>query len=147
MTIDEIITKSVSLNKKHNYSIILVDYLQLVQADGNGIREKMINVSHGFVTLKKILNIPIIVVSSLSRANQARSDKRPIMSDLAEAGAIEFDADTIGFVHREFIENNEADPHDAEIVFRKNRDGNLGIAKQYFDGQYFKFRNWQLEPK
>ena len=147
MTIDEIITKSVSLNKKHKYALIIIDYLQLMQAEGNNIREKMINVSHGCVTLRKTLDIPIVVVSSLSRANQARSDKRPIMSDLAEAGAIEFDADTIAFVHREFIENNEADPCDAEIIFRKQRDGNLGIAKQYFKGEYFKFMNWQQEPK
>ncbi len=147
MTIDEIITKSVSLHKKNKYSAIIIDYLQLIQADGNSIREKMINVSHGCVTLRKMLEIPIIVISSLSRANQARADKRPIMSDLAEAGAIEFDADTIAFVHREFIENNEANPCDAEIIFRKNRDGNLGIAKQYFRGEYFKFSNWQQEPR
>lgn len=147
MTIDEIITKAVSLNKKHKYAAVIVDYLQLVHAEGGSIREKMINVSHGFVTLRKLLEIPVIVVSSLSRANQARADKRPVMSDLAEAGAIEFDADTIAFVHREFIENNEADPHDAEIIFRKQRDGNLGIAKQYFEGKYFKFSNWQQEPR
>lgn len=147
MTIDEIITKSVSLHKINNYAAIIIDYLQLMQAEGNSIREKMINVSHGCVTLRKMLEIPIIVISSLSRANQARSDKRPIMSDLAEAGAIEFDADIIAFVHREFIENNEANPCDAEIIFRKNRDGNLGIAKQYFRGEYFKFSNWQQEPK
>lgn len=147
MTIDEIITKSVSLHRKHNYSLIVVDYLQLVHADGSSIREKMINVSHGFVSLRKIIDRPVIVVSSLSRANQARADKRPIMSDLAEAGAIEFDADTIAFVHREFIENNEADPCDAEIIFRKQRDGNLGIAKQYFKGEHFRFSNWQQEPR
>ena len=147
MTIDEIITKSASLHKKNNYGVIIIDYLQLMQADGNSIREKMINVSHGCVTLRKMLEIPIIVISSLSRANQARTDKRPVMSDLAEAGAIEFDADTIAFVHRPFIENNEADPCNAEIIFRKNRDGNLGIAKQYFKGEYFKFMNWEIEPK
>lgn len=147
MTIDEIITQAVSLNRKYNYSLIIIDYLQLVQAEGGSIREKMINVSHGCVTLRKILDIPILVVSSLSRANQARADKRPVMSDLAEAGAIEFDADTIAFVHREFIENNEADPCDAEIIFRKQRDGNLGIAKQHFKGEHFRFSNWQLEPK
>lgn len=147
MSIDEIITKAVSLHKKYNYGLIVIDYLQLMQAEGTSIREKMINVSHGCVSLRKITDTPIIVVSSLSRANQGRSDKRPIMSDLAEAGAIEFDADTIAFVHREFIENNEADPCDAEIVFRKQRDGNLGIAKQYFKGEHFRFSNWQLEPK
>lgn len=147
MTIDDIITKSVALHRKHKYSLVVVDYLQLVQAEGGSVREKMINVSHGFVSLKKLLDIPVLVVSSLSRANQARSDKRPVMSDLAEAGAIEFDADTIAFVHREFIENNEHDPCDAEIIFRKQRDGNLGIARQYFKGEHFRFSNWQQEPK
>lgn len=147
MSIDEIITKAVALHRKHKYALIVIDYLQLVHAEGSSIREKMINVSHGCVSLRKLLDIPIMVVSSLSRANQARSDKRPIMSDLAEAGAIEFDADTIGFVHREFIENNEHDPCDAEIIFRKQRDGNLGIARQYFRGEHFRFSNWQQEPK
>lgn len=147
MSIDEVITKAVSLHRKHKYSLIVIDYLQLMQAEGSSIREKMINVSHGCVNLRKLTDAPILVVSSLSRANQGRSDKRPIMSDLAEAGAIEFDADTIAFVHREFIENNEADPCDAEIIFRKQRDGNLGIARQYFKGEHFRFSNWQQEPK
>ena len=147
LTIDDIITKSVSLHAKHNYSLIVVDYLQLVKAEGQAKREEALNVSHGFVTLKKMVDLPLIVVASLSRGNQARKDKKPVMSDLAESGAIEYDADTIAFVHRDFIEDNEADPCDAEIIFRKQRDGTLGIAKQYFAGKFFRFTNWQLEKK
>ena len=147
MDISEIITKSIALHHKYNYSCVIIDYLQLVHAEGGSIREKMINVSHGCVALKKILGIPIIVISSLSRAGATRTDKKPIMSDLAEAGAIEFDADTIAFVHREYMENNECDPFDAEIIFRKNRDGNLGIAKQYFDGSHFKFSDYDFRKR
>jgi replicative DNA helicase len=147
MTIDDIITKSVSLHRKYKYSLIIVDYLQLVKAEGQTKREEMMNVSHGFVNLKKTLDLPIIVVASLSRGNKDSKNKKPSMSDLAESGAIEYDADTIAFVHRDFIENNEADPCDAEIVFRKQRDGTLGIAKQYFTGKFFRFSNWHVEKK
>lgn len=147
MSIDQIITKSIALHRKHDYAAIFVDYLQLVSAEGSSIREKMINVSHGFVSLKKAINIPIVVVSSLSRAAASRSEKQPIMSDLAEAGAIEFDADTIAFVYREFMEDNEKDPRQSEIIFRKQRDGNLGIAKLCFRGEHFRFSEWQMPPK
>lgn len=90
--------------------------------------------------MAKELDVPVIVISSLSRATEQRQNKRPVLSDLRESGQIEYDADLVMFVHREEYYNpTEENKEEAEIIIAKQRNGQLGIVKLKWLGQYTKF--------
>lgn len=109
--------------------LVIVDYLQLMTTNGTGnAAQDYGDVAKGLKIIAKEFNVPVLVISSLSRACEARTDKRPMMSDLRESGAIEFHADQCWFVYRDAVYNQNADPNAAELIVRKQRNGPIGTV-------------------
>ncbi|MCW8932724.1 MAG: replicative DNA helicase [Gammaproteobacteria bacterium] len=132
------------LKRKHNIGLIVVDYLQLMQIKGGS--ENRVNeiseISRGLKALAKEMNVPVIALSQLNRGLEQRPNKRPVMSDLRESGAIEQDADLIIFIYRDEVYNEDSeDKGIGEIIIGKHRNGPLGTARLTFIGQYTKFEN------
>ena len=127
----ELRSKARKLKMKHDIGLIFVDYLQLMKGekDKNGTREQEISsISRGLKSLAKELNIPVIALAQLSRACEARADKRPILSDLRESGSIEQDADLVGFLYRpsyykENVNGQEYPENILELNIAKHRNG------------------------
>lgn len=132
-------------HKKYGLKRVVIDYLQLIRGDKKKPREQEIaGISRGFKLLAKDLNINIVALCQLSRELERRTDKRPIMSDLRESGALEQDADVIAFVYRDEQYNEDSEEKGiAEILFRKHRNGEVGKVKLLFTGKYTKFSNIQ----
>ncbi len=121
--------------------LVIVDYMQLMRAeDGRANRvEQVGQFSRGLKILARELNVPVIGLSQLSRAPELRPDKRPMLSDLRESGSIEQDADVVGFIFREAIYDDEADPSEAELIIAKHRNGPTGKVHMVFLEQYPRF--------
>jgi replicative DNA helicase len=132
--------------------LIVVDYLQLMHMPG--FKENRTNeiseISRSLKSLARELSVPVVALSQLNRSLEQRSDKRPIMSDLRESGAIEQDADIITFIYRDEVYHEETpDKGLAEIIIAKQRNGPIGKVKLTFLGQYTKFENYlsnQYDP-
>jgi len=147
----ELRAKSRRLKAEHNVDLIIVDYLQLVQGPKNAeSREREISmISRSLKALAKELNIPIMALSQLNRAVESRTDRRPMLADLRESGAIEQDADVVLFVHRpetygiDTIKDDDLGsiPSEgiAEIIIGKQRNGPVGIARLQFHKEYAGF--------
>jgi replicative DNA helicase len=145
----ELRAKARRLKAERNIGLIVIDYLQLMQGPKSAEnREKEISaISRSLKSLAKELSIPVIALSQLSRAVESRTDKRPILSDLRESGAIEQDADLVCFVHRPEM---YADPDSADyaevvgrsgIIVGKHRNGPVGDVKLTFVHRYARFEN------
>ena len=134
-----------------NLGLVLIDYLQLMNASGYGKggenRVTVVSeISRSLKIMAKDLNVPVICLSQLSRANESRQDKRPILSDLRESGAIEQDADEVLFLYRdEYYNENTEDKNIAECIVAKNRHGETGTVKLQWLPQYTTFtdREWK----
>ena len=134
-----------------NLGLIIIDYLQLMTSAGNGRQsENRVNVvsdiSRALKIMAKELNVPVICLSQLSRANEGRADKRPILSDLRESGAIEQDADEVIFLYRDdYYNENSEEKNVAEAIVAKNRHGETGTVKLQWLPQYTTFadREWK----
>nr|WP_091334561.1 replicative DNA helicase [Allochromatium warmingii] len=125
--------------------LIVLDYLQLMQAPGVGENRatEISAISRALKSLAKELHVPVIALSQLNRSLEQRPNKRPVMSDLRESGAIEQDADLIVFIYRDEVYNKESsDKGIAEIIIGKQRNGPIGTIKLTFLGQYTKFENY-----
>jgi replicative DNA helicase len=150
MTPLEIRAKSRRLSSEKGLCVVVVDYLQLMHAGGRRIeiREQEISeISRNLKALAKELNVPVIALSQLNRGVESRPDKRPMMSDLRESGAIEQDADIIMFVYRDEVYNeNTEDRGIAEIIIGKQRSGPVGTIKVRFFNQYTLFENLAKGP-
>lgn len=145
----KIIAQAQRSHQKEPLSCIVVDYTLLMNF-GNAkseqeMRQALSNSLKMFVALYKELKIPVVLLHQLNRANESRSDKRPLMSDLAATGAIEQDADCIIFPHREgYYESGGASSSGlAEIIFAKNRNGSTGTVPLDWQGQYQNFGEWK----
>jgi len=135
---------------KRQYSslgLIVVDYLQLMSATSQGENRatEISEISRSLKAMAKELDVPVVALSQLNRAVDSRPDRRPVMSDLRESGAIEQDADLILFIYREVVYKPDL-PDDqrniAEVIVGKQRNGPIGLVKLTFLGQHTRFANY-----
>ena len=153
LSVFELRTKARRLVREHGVKIIMIDYLQLMNASGMGFgsrQEEVSTISRSLKGLAKELNIPILALSQLNRGveNREGGDKRPQLSDLRESGAIEQDADMVLFIHRPEYYKIYQDPETgrdlrgkAEIIVAKHRNGAVGNVLLSFRGEYARFQN------
>ena len=145
ISITEIRSKCRKLKMEKNIGMVVIDYLQLVQASNrrNGSREQEISeISRSLKILAKEIGVPVIALSQLSRAVEQRPDHRPMLADLRESGAIEQDADLVMFLYRDDYYNPESEKKDiAEIIIAKHRGGSTGTLDLLWLGNYTKFVN------
>lgn len=137
--------KARRLKREHGLGLIVVDYLQLMQVPGSSENRatEISEISRSLKALAKELNVPVLALSQLNRSLETRTDKRPVMADLRESGAIEQDADMIVFIYRDDYYNRDASPDKglAEIIIGKQRNGPTGSFKLRFFGEYTRFDN------
>jgi len=137
------------LKKDHGLEMIVIDYLQLIQirdSSGDNRAAEISEISRSLKSLAKELNVPVIALSQLNRSLEARSDKRPVLSDLRESGLIEDDADLLMFLYRDEVYDPESpDEGTVEVIIRKQCNGPIGTCRLDFYGQYTRFENYASE--
>lgn len=141
-TIMEMRAKARRLKHKEGLGLIVIDYLQLMCGNGRteNRQQEISEISRSLKILARELEVPVIAVSQLSRAVEQRSDKRPMLSDLRESGAIEQDADLVIFIYRDDYYNQESDEKgEAEVIVSKHRNGPTGYVRMTFLQHYAKF--------
>jgi replicative DNA helicase len=142
----EIRAKARRLKAEHGLGLIIVDYLQLMRGESSfTAREQVISdISRSFKALSKDLSVPVIVISQLNRSCEQRGDnKRPIIADLRESGAIEQDADTILFLYRgDYYKAKDAEEGIAEVNIAKQRNGPTVVKKLTFIDKFTKFKDY-----
>ncbi|MDT3749572.1 replicative DNA helicase [Pseudomonas monteilii] len=127
-------------NRMGGLGLVVIDYLGLMEGEGKGRTEDVTAMSRQIKLLARELGCPVIVLSQLNRGCEARPDKRPVLSDLRESGAIEQDADIVMFVYRDEVYHpNTQDKGIGEILIRKNRDGEIGTVATAFQGDRSRF--------
>ena len=144
ITIAELRTKCRKLSLENNLSMIIIDYLQLMSGSGRSEsrQQEISEISRSLKGLARELNVPVVALSQLSRAVEQRPDKRPMMSDLRESGAIEQDADIVMFIYRDDYYNHDTEKKDvAEIIIAKQRSGAIGTIELAWLPKYTKFAN------
>ncbi len=148
----ELRAKARRLKAEHDLGLVVVDYLQLMQGRNAENRQQEISeISRSLKALAKELNVPVVALSQLNRSLESRTDKRPMMADLRESGAIEQDADVIMFIYRDAVyceackrRDNSCDKghdKDAEIIIGKQRNGPIGSVHLTFRGEFTRFEN------
>jgi replicative DNA helicase len=146
LTPTELRARARRLKREHGLGLIVIDYLQLMQGSGNSSDNRateISEISRSLKALAKELDVPVIALSQLNRSLEQRPNKRPVMSDLRESGAIEQDADLIVFIYRDEVYNSDSpEKGKAEIIIGKQRNGPIGTVALTFQGQYTKFENF-----
>lgn len=144
ITVSEIRAKCRRLKQTKNLGLVVIDYLQLMQSSKktDNRQQEISDISRSLKVLAKELDVPVIALSQLSRTSESRSDKRPMLSDLRESGAIEQDADLVMFLYRDDYYNKETtEKNVAEVIIAKQRSGSTGTIKLGWQGRYTKFVN------
>jgi replicative DNA helicase len=145
LTVPAALSRARRLHRKHGLGLIVVDYLQLMSGTNKKTNrvEEVSEISRGLKALAREINVPVLALSQLSRGLESRPDKRPLLSDLRDSGAIEQDADVVAFIYREdyYRKDDPAyTPTDvAEVLVRKNRNGMTGRAEMYFVAEWVRF--------
>ena len=145
LTPTELRARARRVKREHGLDLIVVDYLQLMQVPGTKENRatEIAEISRGLKVLAKELSVPVIALSQLNRGVEQRENKKPVMSDLRESGAIEQDADMILLIYREEVyDRNTTKKGVAEIDLVKHRNGEIGTFILTFQGQYTRFANY-----
>jgi len=148
LTPTEVRARARRLKREHGLDLIVLDYLQLMTVSGNSENRatEISEISRSLKALAKELAVPVIALSQLNRSVEQRTDKRPVMSDLRESGAIEQDADVIMMIYREEVyDKNTTRRGIADIIIAKQRNGEIGDLQLTFLGKYTKFENLAAE--
>lgn len=149
LSVTELRARARRLKREHGLSLIVIDYIQLMQGSGKTGENRTTEVSEISRSLKalaKELEVPVIALSQLNRSLEQRPNKRPIMSDLRESGAIEQDADLIIFIYRDEVYNEDSpEKGKAEIIIGKQRNGPIGTVALTFQGKYTRFENFAYQ--
>lgn len=146
ISVSELRSKCRKYKLEHNIQLIIIDYLQLMSGSAGGRSEsrqqEISEISRSLKALARELNVPVVALSQLSRAVEARPDKRPMLSDLRESGAIEQDADVVMFIYRDEYYNKDSEKkRQAEIIVAKQRNGPVGTVDLAWLADYTKFAN------
>ncbi|ERT59202.1 replicative DNA helicase [Megasphaera vaginalis (ex Srinivasan et al. 2021)] len=141
--VGEMRSKARRLKSEKGLDLIIVDYLQLMQGRNAESRQQEISdISRSLKALARELKVPLIALSQLSRGVESRQDKRPMLSDLRESGALEQDADIVSFLYREdYYDKETENQHITEVIVAKHRNGATDTVKLYFKGEYTLFLN------
>ena len=130
---------------RKDLGLVVIDYLQLMEGGGNpnDRNQQISQISRGLKGLARELNVPVIALSQLSRGVEQRNDKRPMLSDLRDSGAIEQDADIVMFIYRDeyYNKDNVENKGKAEIIIAKHRNGPTGSFELLFQSNITKFKN------
>lgn len=150
----EIRSRARRLKADKGLDLLIIDYLQLMQGGNNRYRSdesrqaEVSEISRSLKALARELNIPIIALSQLSRAVEARTSKKPLLSDLRESGSLEQDADIVAFLYREDYYNPDTEnPNITEFIIAKHRNGATGTVNLFFEKQFTKFRDLSRRPE
>jgi replicative DNA helicase len=147
VTVSHVRSQCRKIKRKHGLSMIVIDYLQLMQGDGDNRNQEIGSISRGLKSLAKEFDVPVVALSQLSRKVEERADKRPMMSDLRDSGEIEQDADLIIFIYRDEVYHPETEFKGlAEILIRKNRNGATGDVTTSFNGSVTRFLDYSGKP-
>ncbi|HIT88945.1 MAG TPA: replicative DNA helicase [Candidatus Merdenecus merdavium] len=144
ISISELRSKCRKYKLEHDLGIVIIDYLQLMTGSGKteSRQQEISDISRSLKSLARELNVPVVALSQLSRAVEQRPDKRPMMSDLRESGAIEQDADVIMFIYRDDYYNKDSENKGiAEIIIAKQRNGPIGTVNLVWMPNYTRFAN------
>ena len=148
----EMRSKARRLHAEHGIDLIIVDYLQLMQATIGGRRnenrvQEISEISRNLKGLARELNVPVLALAQLSRAVESRQSKVPQLSDLRESGSIEQDSDIVMFIYRDDLYNQESERKNiADIIIAKHRNGPVGEISLYFQASQTRFRDLELNP-
>ena len=146
ISVSELRSKCRKYKLEHGLDLIIIDYLQLMTGSvgkrSESRQQEISEISRSLKALARELNVPVIALSQLSRAVESRPDKRPMLSDLRESGAIEQDADVVMFIYRDEYYNKDSEfKKQAEIIIAKQRNGPVGTVNLAWLGEYTKFAN------
>lgn len=147
MTMDQIRAKARQLASRDGLDVLVLDYLQLLNGEDSrdGRARELAAITRQLKLLAKELDVTVIALSQLSRELERREDKRPILSDLRESGAIEQDADIVLFIYRDEVYAENVNPGTAELLLRKHRNGPVGMVAVAFQEQFARFENLSRE--
>lgn len=147
ITVQELRSKCRKLKLEHGLDLIIIDYLQLMSGGRSGSdsrQQEVSDISRALKGIAREMNAPVVALSQLSRAVESRTDKRPMLSDLRESGAIEQDADVVMFIYRDDYYNKDTEnPNIAEIIIAKQRNGPTGTVNLVWLPDFTKFVNME----
>lgn len=146
LTVTQMRSKARRLKMEHGLGMIIIDYLQLMSGSGRveNRQQEISEISRSLKALARELQVPVVTLSQLSRAPEARTDHRPMLSDLRESGAIEQDADLVAFLYRDEYYNPDTEKKNiAEVIIAKQRNGPTGTVELVWLGQFTKFANYE----
>jgi len=149
LTPEQLRSRAKRLKREHGLGLVVVDYLQLMQSQSrrDNRTAEISEISRSLKALAKEMKVPVLALSQLNRSLEARAEKRPIMADLRESGAIEQDADVIAFIYRDEYYNKESPQRgQAEVIVAKQRNGPTGTVMLRFDGRHVTFSDLQDDP-